>query len=184
MNDKEAIESIGGPFCSEEIDAGLIQTEAHVLTERERDTLWRLFEEIGRCWKNVFKSETDGKDVYDSSNLRSSWLEFIEAKTTQPPSYVAEYQNAVSVVEELIDLYGDGAFRRLFLESGINQSEPPQSRIAHAKRYVVDEFIRMQVIAGGFKAFGNNKNYAGYIGGSRYKLSPRVRAYRPNEEQV
>ncbi|MCG8448153.1 MAG: hypothetical protein MI725_01060 [Pirellulales bacterium] len=180
MNDTETVEPIGGPYCQDTVNPGLIQVEAHVLTEHQRDMLWQLFKEIGQCWENVFSPK---KGVYDSSNLRSSWLEFIEAKTTQEPSYIAEYVNAVMVIEELVDLFGrEAAYKRLFLENGINQDEPPLTRIAHAKRYVVDEFIRMQVIAGGHKAFGG-ANYAGYIGGSRYTLGPRVRAYQPTKEE-
>ncbi|MCG8404140.1 MAG: hypothetical protein MI923_02970 [Phycisphaerales bacterium] len=179
MNESETVELIGGPFCHDKIDPGLIPTEDQVLTEHEREVLWQMFEEIGRCWENVFSPR---RGVYDSSNLRSSWLEFIEAKTTHEPSYVAEYSNAVTAIEELVDLYGrEDAHKRLFLENGIEMG-PPLTRIAHAKRYVVDEFIRLQVVASGHKAFGG-ANYAGYIGGSRYTLSPRVRAYRPDKEQ-
>jgi hypothetical protein len=86
--------------------------------------------------------------------------------------------NAVRAVGELIDMYGDDAFRKLFLDNHIPPG-PPVTRLAHAKKYVINEFITMQVMmASGFKHFGG-KNYAGYLKGSRYNGIPQVREYRP-----
>lgn len=160
---------IGGPFSRTTIDPGLLPVEQQQLTEHQRAVLWTLFRQIGRCWGNV---------VSDSANLKSTWTEFIEVRTTTEPSYTGEYANAVSVLEDLIEMYGEqNAFTLLFLRSGVPEG-PPMTRLAHAKRYVVDEFIRVQVTAGGFKSFGA-RNYKGYLGGSRYNRTPRVRAYRP-----
>jgi hypothetical protein len=160
---------IGGEVCKAPLNAGLIAGEGHVLTDYERRALWRIFMEIGRCWDNVLN---------DSDNLKSSWLEFIEAKTGSQPSYAAEYSNAVVVVDELIAQYGEKeAFTRLFLRNGI-PSGPPLTRLAHAKKYVVDEFIRVNIVAGGFRSFGG-KNYNGYLGGSRYNELSAVRDYQP-----
>ena len=171
---------IGGPFCQDSLEPGLIPVEAQVMTERERDVLWEMFVAIGVCWENVFEP-TPGH--FNSSNLRSTWLEFIQAKTTQEPSYVGEYSNAATVLEELIEIYGkEDAYERLFLRNGIPDGVP-RTRIAHAKRYVVDEFIRVQVTASGFKAFGG-RNYKGYLGGSRYTIGGQVRSYKPDSEQV
>ena len=103
------------------------------------------------------------------------------------PSYVAEYVNALEVVEELITMYEETeAFEKLFLDNGI----PPNSldtRLAHAKLFVVDEFIRVQVVAGGFKNFirphqteirpENIVNYNGFIAGSRFNRIKPVRTY-------
>ena len=83
-----------------------------------------------------------------------------------------------------IDWHRD-AYEYLFFNSGINNSEPPTTRLAHCKIYVVNEFIRMQMIAGSFKSWGSKyggkrgKNYKGYLGGSRYNESSKVRAYKP-----
>lgn len=170
---------IGGQFCKDEIEPGLIPAASQVLTEHERDLLWRLFTEIGEHWENVYEDRRRG--VFDSSNLRSAWLEFIEAKTTQEPRYTAEYSNAATAIEELIDDYGEQeAFRLLFFEHGIPDGLPT-TRVAHAKRYVVDEFIRVQIIASGHKKFKAN-NYRGYIGGSRYTRTSRVTAYQPDKD--
>ncbi len=164
---------IGGDFCHAPLDPRLLPREGQNLTQHERDELWRLFVEIGRCWNNV---------IHDSANLKSSWLEFVEAKTAQDPNYTAEYSNAVSVVQELIEIYGESnAYTLLFLRNGIPEG-PPMTRLAHAKRYVVDEFIRVNIIASGHKSFGG-RNYKGYLGGSRYNRLPRVRAYEPSETQ-
>jgi hypothetical protein len=160
---------IGGPICydTKGIGPGLLPGDGQVLTEDNRHFLWRIFVEIGKCWGNV---------RWNSSNLKSSWLEMIEAKSAEPPSYTAEYINAIYVVRELIAIYGEEiAFSRLFLSNNIPPG-PPLTRLAHAKVFVVDEFITMQVMASGFKHFGG-VNYAGYVKGSRYNLVPQVRAY-------
>src|SRR4051794_31122454 len=117
---------IGGEYCRADLEPGLLQGEGQFLTDYERDSLWRLFCEIGRCWHDV---------INDSANLKSTWLEFIETRTTNSPSYVAEYSNAVSVVDELIEIHGEvDAFALLFLSKGIPDG-PPVTRLAHAKRY-------------------------------------------------
>ena len=113
-------------------------------------------------------------------------------KTLVRPSYVAEYVNALEVVEELIAMYGEvDAFERLFLANGMpvdhRGNYPLDTRLAHAKYFVVDEFIRVQVVAGGFKNFirphlteirpENIVNYNGFIAGSRFNRIKPVRAY-------
>jgi len=165
---------IGGPICHGVIPATLLDHEDRVLSAAARQSLWALFVEIGRFWGNLDE---------DSASVHSSWLEFVEAKTTRSPSYIGEYVNAVSVVQELVGLHGRDAFSLLFQKSGI-PGGPPTTRLAHAKRYVVDEFIRMQVVAGGFKGFAQpaSLNYNGYIGGSRYNRLPRARLYTPAKD--
>lgn len=173
MTDKACM--IGGVHCHAEVGPRLLPREDQELTPREREQLWRIFQEIGRTWDDLREG---GKD---SSTLKSSWLEFVQAKTKYEPSYVAEYSNAVSVVDELIAMYGDGeAFEKLFLDHHIPDG-PPSTRLGHAKKYVVDEFIRVNAVASGFRSFGrpdhHGRNYKGYIGGSRYNLKAKVRAF-------
>lgn len=166
---------IGGPVCNDVVEPGLLPGDGQELSHRTREFLWRIFVEIGNCWKNV---------RWESSNLKSSWLDLVKAKSECPPSYNGEYVNAMYVVQELLDMYGEPyAFYKLFFESGI-PSGPPTTRLAHAKRYVVDEFIRMQVLASGFKHFGGtNSNYKGYVKGSRYSLMPEVREFIESAEE-
>ena len=169
---------IGGEVCKQRLANQLLPAEPRGLTRAEIDGLWRIFVAIGTIWKNT---------VHDSAGLKSSWLEFLAEKTLVRPSYVAEYVNAIEVVEELIAMYEETeAFEKLFLDNGI----PPNSldtRLAHAKHFVVDEFIRVQVVAGGFKNFirphqteirpENIVNYNGFIAGSRFNRIKPVRAY-------
>jgi hypothetical protein len=166
---------IGGEVCNEKVDPGMFVGDGQLLSHADREFLWRIFVEIGNTWKNV---------RFESSNLKSSWLEMVAAKTGVAPSYTAEYVNAVRVVRELISMYGKAdAFHKLFLDNHIPKAKKPNdpapptvTRLAHAKRYVIDEFIIMQVMASGFKHFGG-KNYAGYVKGSRYNEIPLVREY-------
>ena len=165
---------IGGDFSKAKIDPSLIPAESNIFTELQRDRLWELFIEIGQNWRTR-------RGFYDTANLRSSWLEFIDAKTNYDPSYVGEYINAAEVLDELIDIYGrHEAYSRLFFESGLEPGST-DTRIGHLKRFVVDEFIRMHITAGGHKSFGG-ENYHGYLGGSRYTRTPRVRAYARESE--
>jgi hypothetical protein len=188
---------IGGEVCKQRLATQLLPAEPRRLTRAEIDGLWRIFAEIGRVWSNVF---------YDSAGLKSSWLEFLTARTTIRPSYIAEYVNALEVVAELIGLYGEPrAFDILFLDNrdpvdsaGVPLDKPfakdkaglkLDTRLAHAKHFVVDEFIRVQIVAGGFRNFirpsvpeirpENNVNYNGYISGSRFN---RIKPVRPYEE--
>jgi hypothetical protein len=165
--DKAIIEMIGGSVCKQKTGPGLIPGDRQVLTHENKEVLWTIFVQIGHTWKNV---------RFESSNLKSSWLEMIAAKSGIAPSYTGEYINAVYVVNELVAMYGEAdAFYRLFLKNGIPPG-PPLTRLAHAKIYVVNEFITMQVMASGFKHFGG-VNYHGYVKGSRYNLVKEVREY-------
>ena len=155
---------IGGAFCQDPVDATLLVGEGQQVTASELELLWKLFIEVGQAWD----------DVRSENNLRSSWLEFIEAKTTASPSYAGEYSNAAAVVKELERVHGEAnAYTLLFFRNGIPPG-PPTTRLAHAKKFVVDEFIRVNIVASGFKSFGG-KNYNGYIAGSRYNRFPKVR---------
>jgi hypothetical protein len=174
---------IGGPVCRGPLASQLLLAEPRELTRAEIDGLWRIFAAIGRTWQNT---------VHDSAGLRSSWLEFVAEKTLVRPSYVAEYTNALEVVEELVALYGESdAFAKLFLDNGIPVDAKGYyrlgTRLAHAKYFVVDEFIRVQIVAGGFRNFirphlpnilpENIVNYNGFIAGSRFNRIKPVRAY-------
>lgn len=165
-------EMIGGPISKGAVLANLLDHEDTFLAAHQHDKLWDIFVEIGRAWGNIEN---------DSVSIKSSWREFIHAKIAEPPSYIGEYINAISVVQELVGLYGHAdAFQKLFFANGIPDGAPV-TRLAHAKVYVIDEFIRMQTVAGGFKGFAQpaSLNYKGYVGGSRYNETPRVRAYTP-----
>ncbi len=174
---------IGGEVCKQRLVSQLLPAEPRGLTRAEIDGLWRIFVAIGTIWKNT---------VHDSAGLKSSWLEFLTEKTMVRPSYVAEYVNALEVVEELIAMYEETeAFEKLFLDNGIPLDSKGNyhldTRLAHAKHFVVDEFIRVQVVAGGFKNFirphqteirpENIVNYNGFIAGSRFNRIKPVRAY-------
>lgn len=179
MSDAVTPPSPTGSYCDETVLPGLLPAPADNLTDDQRDALWDLFQQIGRCWKNVRR---------DSANQRSSWLEFITVKCRGQQSYVGEYVNALRVVQDLIETHGlVHAYERLFLNhqfpDGIKQ--PPRTRLDHAKVYVVNEFIGVQVVAGGFRGFGGPNrayNYNGFVRGSRYNRTRRVRAYRPTQE--
>src|SRR5947208_506723 len=159
---------LGSDYCNTAVSADLLPGDIQQLTAREMDALWRLFQEIGRTWECTNS---------DSINIMSDWREFIYAKTHTAPSYTGEYSNAVSCLAELIQLYGEPeAYRKLLLNIDLppDPKTPPVTRIAHCKTYVVNEFIRVQVVKEGFKSW-QGRNYNGFLGGSRFNRKPRVR---------
>lgn len=172
---------IGGEVCRQKLASQLLPAEPRELTRAEIDGLRRIFVAIGTVWRNT---------VHDSAGLESSWLEFLGQKTRIQPSYVAEYTNALRVVDELDSLYDASVvFEKFFLHHGIPAGSL-DTRLAHAKHFVVDEFIRVQIVAGGFKNFiqphpaagirpDNIVNYNGFIAGSRFN---RIKPVRPYEE--
>ena len=171
---------IGGEVCKQRLGAQLLAAEPRELTLAEIDGLWRIFVAIGTVWKNA---------AHASEGLKSSWLEFLTEKSRIQPSYVAEYTNALMVVDELVgnSKSDTEAFEWLFLDHGIPVNSL-DTRLAHAKHFVVDEFIRVQIVAGGFKDFirpeqttgirpENFVNYNGFIAGSRFSRIKPVRTY-------
>ena len=168
MPEKTIVDDHRCKLCLSPIPPQLLPVKDQILTDSERETLWQLFAEINQAWS-----------LGGVENYKSSWLEFVETKISTSPNFTAEYSNAASVVRELIDVFRNDAFKMLFFHNGI-PSGPPITRLAHAKKFVVDEFIRVQIVLGGFKAFVKESdkeqaNYRGYIGGSRYTRIPRVR---------
>jgi hypothetical protein len=159
----------------------LLESPTDQLEPSEIERLWDLFQQIGRTWDNVSAG---------SAGQRSSWLEFIDLRCTKKPSYLAEYRSALQVVQELVDAYGlvEG-YRQLFFNGKLTgETKDPSktmSRLRHAKVFVVDEFIRVQIVAGGFRGFGGRNrayNYNGFLRGTRYNRVQRVRTYRPKKD--
>jgi hypothetical protein len=159
----------------------LLDSAVGELTPVELDALWELFQQIGREWQNVWN---------DSAGQRSSWLEFVQTRCRQRPSYLEEYRSAVKVIDALVREHGmvEG-YRRLLLDKSIPErlkARPAKTRLEHAKVFVVNEFIRVQIAAGGFRGFGGKKrayNYNGFVRGSRYNRVKRVRAVHRKEEE-
>lgn len=159
------------PLGSERVGPDLIPPPARALSDGEIAALWEIVVEIGRAWRNVDD---------DSASLRSTFRELIHVRTSTAPSYVGEYVSAVAVLDELRREHGPDAFRHLFFSVVVPPNRAPETRLEHAKRFVVDELIRMQVLSGGFKSFGA-VNYKGYMGGSRFNEHPPVRTGRPED---
>lgn len=174
---------IGGPRCNELIEERFIESDGNQLTDSELEILWGLFVQIGRYWDNA---------TSDSSILKSSWLEFIEAKTTEPrtkedlPSYAGEYRNALIVFAEMQEYYGNDSdeLRKMFFtktEEVEQKTDLENKRLGHAKTFVVNEFIKVYVVSGGFKSFAG-KNYNGFIKGSRFNEEAPVSVYPESSE--
>jgi hypothetical protein len=77
-------------------------------------------------------------------------------KTTQEPSSLTEYRETLAIFRSLRREHGEAeALSKLF---SLDTSSP-------AHKYVLSEFITLQVIRGGFRKFGY-VNYQGAMGGT------------------
>ncbi len=162
-------------YHEEVIGESIIPATPGKISTDLNDALWRLLEEVGNRWE--FSSP--------SSGTRSSWTEFVALRCEKPPSYLGEYQNALQVVSslaampELADPVG-----LLFNHQSPKKLNDHSTRLDHAKKYVIDEFITVRIVAGGFREFGGKKrayNYNGFVRGTRYNRVMRIRAYQPDK---
>jgi hypothetical protein len=151
------------PFHLEPLPPTMIVGGDQPLTADEQRGLWELFEGIAQTWG---RPSTDAADHHAprSIDMHSSWADFVRARTTTSPSYVGEYANGIEVIADLRRIYPDDWLQRLLFAV---VPGPPANRLQHAKRWVVDEFITVWVVAGGFRTFAG-RNHNGYLGGSRF----------------
>ncbi len=122
-----------------------------LLRDEQKDALWSIFDHIGVRWQNAaFNAVT-----------RTEFDRILDLKTTQTPSYLAEYVSAVNLLGTLASRTGDigSAVEELFEGAGSDGLLQQ-----HAHTYVVSEFIMLQVACGGFRKWGY-VNYPGYAGG-------------------
>lgn len=177
MTTPDTLPLIGGPYCAEGLDPTLLQAPPAPLTAECRDELWKLFSAIDAHWRPARARD-------NSPGMRSSWLEFVTLRAEKAPSYVAEYENAANVLAELSGMYGKNAYAKLFFEIG-PVKENPRTRLEHCKCYVVNEFIKVYIVASGFRRFGGKNramNYNGFIRGTRYNRIDQVREFEPPKQ--
>jgi hypothetical protein len=149
------------------------------LSEDQIRLLWRLFTGIAEHWELL----EDPEDVashrpWDIGLMRSRWLDMLEARSSGDPDYRGEYINAVRVFESLVRDLGseDLAIAKIYGETKVTRPAEATTRIAHAKYFVINDFIKCFMIAGGFRRFVKPaRNYPGYMGGSRFREWPPVR---------
>ena len=159
-----------------ELPERLLPAEPGPISPNDLEILWQLFVAIATAWGgNRHESNGHALDRGGSPDplaQRSQWLEFIEARTLTAPSYGGEYRSAVLVLEELSRVHGPAIWDELLF--GASRSAPPTSRLGHLRRYVVEEFIKVWLASGGFKAFGAG-NFNGYVSGSRFAVQAPYR---------
>ena len=180
------------PFALEQIGLAMLDGPARPLSAAETEGLWSIFSAINRTWA-LFHTRDAAHPVADASNLRSTWLECVRLRAEPPaydaflafpeppPSYAADYENAVAVLASLTEAGGaDAAFAALLLANCADPTRrtdrwvDPATRLGHAKRFVVDEFMTVMIVASGFKEFGG-RNYNGFVGGSRFDRATAIR---------
>lgn len=131
------------------------------LSEQETAALWNLFQAIDRFW---------GGPEVQVENMAGQWREFIYVKCEREPSYTETYRQACKTLDDLRTQHGESRFEYLFLDPSVQTevTTNPTSELSQLKVRVVDEFLRVYVSAGGFRAYGGT-NYGGFVSGSRYR---------------
>ncbi len=131
------------------------------LDDEEMQDIWTIFSFIGQQWDNgnvcILNTEQKFKPIIDQ-------------KTSQVPSYLTEYRNAIQQFRTLQNEYGEQeALQILFLET------PSSSSI---RIYVLHEFLKLQIANGGFRGFNSSYlNYLGWMKGGIFS-DPEHPAYR------
>jgi hypothetical protein len=119
------------------------------------EQLWQLFTRMAARWQMAGEVELD----------ENAFAQIIRAKTTLAPSYLTEYREARGILEEVErDMARDAAaFDQLFaVPIGLESFE--LTRLGRLQKFVIGEFLELQMAYGGFRAFGY-RNYRGWAGG-------------------
>ena len=170
-------------LLDEKLPERLLSAEPGPVSPDDLKILWQLFVAIATTWSGhrhesngqvLERNGSNGHGSPDPLALRSQWLEFIEVRTRTAPSYGGEYRSAVLVLEELSRVHGSAMWDELLF--GASRTAPMTSRLGHLRRYVVEEFIKVWLAVGGFKAFGAG-NFNGYVSGSRFAVQSPYRLH-------
>ncbi len=140
---------------AEDIGEGWLHAPPAKLPTETATLMTDLFMVLGHVWQLVAPAEAEGR--------RALFQVFLQAKTEQAPSYYAEYANAAQLMAARTAKSGHSALQDLLLEPSRLAAEP-HTRLAHFRRYVVQEFAEFHLIHGGFRVFGY-QNFPGYMGG-------------------
>jgi hypothetical protein len=146
----------------------LIQNDLRQLDDASIDILWKLFVKIGDFWGNGG----------DPQLMKSNFLVFLSNRIENDYNYLSDYVNACDVIGELCEELGEEeGYKKLFTDPLANIS-PPVTKLARARQMVSNEFIKLQLALGGFKAFGSPLNYPGYFGGVNIEGRTPYRIYK------
>ena len=132
--------------------------------------MWELFERIVRHWQ-LFEA---------NAGQRSQLQVFMQNRMRVDLNYYADYRNAASVIDELIQELGEDAAYEYLLTDAAANIAPPETRIARARQKVSNEFIALALAMGGFKRFGA-RNSPGYIGGANISGQTPYRTWEAAE---
>lgn len=151
------------------------------LEQSEREVLWTIAAAIYETWQ--LQSDAIDPFAHDVTHLYSTWCEHVNLRA-QPSaasrltSYVGEYENAINIVKDLQAADPEATPAVALQKLLFARPDAPGTTTAsygarldtpllHAKHYVVDEFITVLIVGGGFRQFAG-WNYNGFIGGSRF----------------
>jgi hypothetical protein len=145
-------------------------TDVSAIDRETAEAIWQLFRAICRRWGNVA----------DPDSLKTRVASFLLNRIQLDACYVAEYREAVKVIEELALEHGglEAAYEVLLTDPLANMA-PPFTKLQRARQKVANELISLQLALGGFAFFGQARNYPGYISGVNGSGPAPYRVYPP-----
>lgn len=155
-------------FWDEPLSSEMLSPPNYPLTGAELETLWTMFAAIAVNWR---------LDDIEVGLFRSRWLDMLEARSAGTPDYRGEYVNAAKVYDALLAKLGpESAIKKVYADTSVTNPDQATTRLRHAKYFVANDFIRCFVATGGFRGFvPEARNYAGFMGGSRFREWAPVR---------
>jgi hypothetical protein len=123
----------------------LFLAETGSLTEPEKRGLWLLAQATGAVWSLSELSESD---------LRG----FLDLKTRSAPSYLAEYRNALEIFAA-----AERDHTPTEAVQAILRGSTGGIAAAHARHFVIAEFLALYLASGAFRQFGLTR-YRGFLG--------------------
>jgi hypothetical protein len=151
----------------------VVSYDLRQLDQKLVDRLWEIFAHICRKWRYPG----------DLTNLKSRFSIFVSNRIVSNYNYLAEYINAVAVVDQIAmqaSVTTETAIERILTAPDANLY-PPYSPTARARQFVTNEFIKLFISLGGFKAFNTAEvelNYPGYIAGINDLSNPAYKTYQ------
>lgn len=142
-------------YFAQRLPPTLLESAPGTLSDEDKALIWRLANTMGHHWGM-------------SSLQRDDLFAVLDLKTGQPPSYLAEYQNALRLLREVPE---DGWPRlpSLFSSTPLPADAAWYSPTQHVRRYVFEELLNLHLVRGGIERFGLT-NGRGFIAGTfRYR---------------
>ena len=147
----------------------------HSLSDVDKLTseLWGIFQELLQFWE---------RPASEYTVIESRFDQFVANRIECNPEYIFRYLSAIALIKQMeLNATRAEAIRKLCTDLSANVY-PPNSELARAKHYVVNEFAKFYMSVGGFKMFDEGlRNHPGFIGGMNMQHETPYITYKTPE---